>query len=660
MKETTYSGISKPNRIFVAILILTGCLFIFSASTARAEDEAPSDNVALKWFRFHAERGDASSQNSLGLCYYGGEGVAKDDAKAIEWFRKAAEQGYSQAQHNLGVVYDNKKDTAEAMKWYSKAAEQGLVDAQCNLGHCYADMNNFAEAVKWFRLAADRGDDTAQCNLGVCYKNGTGVGCNPQEAFKLFRKAVERGNSMAEYNLGLCYINGTGIDQNEQEGLKYLNKAVEHGNEYAKNALKDLKAAKLEKVKLCRKAAEQSDVNAQYNLAIGYATENQLIGQNPKEALKWFRKAAEQGHLKSQLYLAFCYNQASSFLDRNSSVNWKAEGLNSAVFEVLRDAMSSAYERSSTGGGPAEARKWMRKAAEQGHKEAQYALGEYYASGNEQNIQEAMKWYLKAAEQGHREAQFTLGKYYQGGLDGVEGVEEDWSASAKWLLKAAEQGHGEAQDRISGCYLRGEGVTQNLAEAKKWNRKAMENNATTMSIEDLNEAPPVTPPKPKVDKNPTDATAQYNLGLSYDTGKMAAKWFLKAAEQGHLDAQYRLALCYHNPDEDGITKPQEAVKWLRKAAEKGHVEAAYSLGVLYDNNKNITESVKWYTKAAELGHAEAAYNLGNYYSNYNAAKLGVKPNYAEALKWYRVADEKGHICNERIAYIQQLIAAQKK
>src|SRR6188768_1068901 len=48
-----------------------------------------------------------------------------------------------------------------------------------------------------------------------------------------------------------------------------------------------------------------------------------------------------------------------------------------------------------------------------------------------------------------------------------------------------------------------------------------------------------------------DATAQYNLGVMYDTGKgvpqdypEARKWFLKAAEQGHSDAQYNLGVMY--------------------------------------------------------------------------------------------------------------------
>ena len=46
--------------------------------------------------------------------------------------------------------------------------------------------------------------------------------------------------------------------------------------------------------------------------------------------------------------------------------------------------------------------------------EAQYSLGECYHSGEglEQNDKSAFEWFEKAAEQGHIEAQYAVGKYY--------------------------------------------------------------------------------------------------------------------------------------------------------------------------------------------------------------------------------------------------------
>lgn len=57
----------------------------------------------------------------------------------------------------------------------------------------------------------------------------------------------------------------------------------------------------------------------------------------------------------------------------------------------------------------------------------------------------------------------------------------------------------------------------------------------------------------------------------------------------------------------------EAVKWYRKAAEKGHADAENNLGNCYYYGKGVpqdyTEAVKWYRKAADHGNADAEVNL---------------------------------------------------
>ena len=69
----------------------------------------------------------------------------------------------------------------------------------------------------------------------------------------------------------------------------------------------------------------------------------------------------------------------------------------------------------------------------------------------------------------------------------------------------------------------------------------------------------------------------------------------------------------------------EAAKWYRKAAEQGHTRAAYRLGNMYKGlgaqlvnawgvrigvKKDNAESAKWYRKAAEQGHVLAQTLLG--------------------------------------------------
>ena len=57
---------------------------------------------------------------------------------------------------------------------------------------------------------------------------------------------------------------------------------------------------------------------------------------------------------------------------------------------------------------------------------------------------------------------------------------------------------------------------------------------------------------------------------------LAAKWFHRAAEQGHAESQYKLGECYRYGW--GLEKDEvEAMKWYRKAAEQGHEESAHEV-----------------------------------------------------------------------------------
>lgn len=121
----------------------------------------------------------------------------------------------------------------------------------------------------------------------------------------------------------------------------------------------------------------------------------------------------------------------------------------------------------------------------------------------------------------------------------------------------------------------------------------------------------------------------------------AVGWFRKAAEQGHIGAQYILGTCYYV----GKGAPQdytEAVKWLRKAAEQGHASGQNNLGWCYGKGEGVpqdyVEAVKWYRKAAEQGNAWAQHSLGVCYKNGE----GIQQDYVEAYKWFRLSAEQGN------------------
>ena len=58
---------------------------------------------------------------------------------------------------------------------------------------------------------------------------------------------------------------------------------------------------------LFRKAAEQGEKTAQYNLAV-LSEQGRGVPKDSNEALKWYQSAARQGHPKAQYWLAYAFN----------------------------------------------------------------------------------------------------------------------------------------------------------------------------------------------------------------------------------------------------------------------------------------------------------------------------------------------------------------
>ena len=115
-----------------------------------------------------------------------------------------------------------------------------------------------------------------------------------------------------------------------------------------------------------RKAANQGDAEAQFNLGLTYK-EGQEVQQDNKMAAKWYQKAAEQGHITAQFNLGLLYQDGKG---------------------VEQDFASAV--------------KWYQKAAQQDHITAQFNLGLLYQDGKgiRQNKTNAKEWYGRACDGG--------------------------------------------------------------------------------------------------------------------------------------------------------------------------------------------------------------------------------------------------------------------
>jgi uncharacterized protein len=113
-----------------------------------------------------------------------------------------------------------------------------------------------------------------------------------------------------------------------------------------------------------------------------------------------------------------------------------------------------------------------------------------------------------------------------------------------------------------------------------------------------------------------DADAQSKLGVLYASGmgglkrdkKEAARWYQKAADQGHPLGQWNLAFMYVKGE--GVPVDYTRARHLfRKAAENGFVNAQYDLGMMIlqgmGGDQDRKEAKKWFHMAADQGYKEA-------------------------------------------------------
>ena len=412
------------------------------------------------------------------------------------------------------------------------------------------------------------------------------------------------------------------------------------------------------RMKVLRQWAKSGNAPAQYELArtlVGDAlTKSMGAKKNMKEGMKWYRSSAKQGHMWAQCGLAMVL--FFRLKEYKGAVFWASQvAANQKVPPILkRDVQFALGVASAEGRGVpqdyAEAARWFRFAAEQGHVKAQANLGWLYHNGLgvARNDEAAAKWFYCAIEQGHIEAQIHLRRIakqedfqvrvnldamhrYCGGA-GIEpndrettkrlhrAVERERAEAQAYLRHIAEQGGVQAQINLGAMYHKGVGVARNDGEAVKWWRRA----AGQGHVE-----------------------TQVNLGAMYYKGvgvarndEEAMKWTRLAAEQGHAQAQFNFgAMCHKG---EGVEQnDEEAAKWIRLAAEQGHAQAQSNLGAMYHDGIGVArdygEAVKWTRLAAEQRHAQAQSNLGwTYHSG-----VGVARDDGEAVKWWHLAAEQG-------------------
>ena len=318
----------------------------------------------------------------------------------------------------------------------------------------------------------------------------------------------------------------------------------------------------------------------------------------------------------------------------------------------------------------------VRNAAEQGDVEAQTKLGVMYEFGNgvEHNFNEAVKWYTKAAKKGYAPAQKNLGTMYYSG----RGVGKDYKEAIKWFIKSADQGYSQSEYILGLIYSNHNDVEHDYNKAVYWLTKSAEHDNVdaqfnlALLISNMLDKDDYHDDEDEVDDDSYVEVDNKNIDTDdivkgwlydfknserlrqYEIGEIV-KWYTKAAEQGHVGAQFKLGVLLLKRSESqsllktsyvegGDSRDQDqknGLIWYAKAAENGYIAAQYGLGNMYHDGffleQDFEKSRLWYMYAANQGHMDAQYKLGRLYENGE----GVERNYKEAVAWYSKAAMQG-------------------
>lgn len=146
---------------------------------------------------------------------------------------------------------------------------------------------------------------------------------------------------------------------------------------------------------------------------------------------------------------------------------------------------------------------WMKKAAEQGHADAQYKLGNMYRNGYgvRQSDETALKWYRKAAARNHGWALWDIATvYYRNAENNRKNFfkrlfasltgDKNVAAAIEWYEKVIADGDNDdrrdnARYRLAKIYREGELVKPDREKALKYLRDIPDSSRCARSARDM-------------------------------------------------------------------------------------------------------------------------------------------------------------------------------
>ncbi|KAI0911809.1 HCP-like protein [Ustulina deusta] len=232
-------------------------------------------------------------------------------------------------------------------------------------------------------------------------------------AFPLFVLAAKHGHAESAYRAGLCYEFGWGCRKDPAKAVQFL-----------------------------RTAASKNHPGAMTRL--GKACLSGDLGENRyREGIKWLKRATETADAM--------YNSAPYQLGVMYETGYGDD--------IFKDESYAA--------------ELFTQAAELGHAEAGYRMGDAYEHGKLSCPRDpalSVHFYTGAAERGHAAAMMGLCAWYLVGADPI--LEKDEEEAYEWARRSAELGFVKAQYAVGYFTEMGIGCRRDILEANVWYVKA--------------------------------------------------------------------------------------------------------------------------------------------------------------------------------------------
>lgn len=308
---------------------------------------------------------------------------------------------------------------------------QGLMNAKGEGGE-----KNPVRALMWFRLAAGRDEPRAAAQIQRLsgeltpsqVRQAQMLVAEGERVRQLFSTVRRDQDWEATAALGCHVFDGVGADPDPELAMHWL-----------------------------RIAAAHDDPDAQLRIAIARAY-GQGTRRDPDEAQRLFRLAASQDHIEAHYEWARFLEQQTD--DRASRIH-AVELYDIAARQGHLQSQLRLGQLFKAGGADAE------PAAHADDPHAMITQKKLaYKPSHSPNLVSALQYFTMAAEQGHRESQFELGQMYAQGL----GTPQRFDQAVKWYESAAKQGHAKAQFNLAFMVAYGQGVEESLLKSYEWYR----------------------------------------------------------------------------------------------------------------------------------------------------------------------------------------------